>query len=268
MLDTAGPGLPFTGGDPDPAHFCEVKIRSHGRHETPPEIVSQQAVAEHSPEALQECAGSGRMKGMSSAPDEKPLKVGVSDAVPLEGGPEGALAVTATVVDPNHPKRQAVFEYIAVPNHRLAPVSVTVRPAPDLPFGEYVAAWPSEVRDLPLSQWETSARLLAEVMLGHDVFRDAGEFEPGQGRTAEEWVLERYPELLGDNSPAGRRRLRSLTHLADVALDYARRSIYGAKDPAAAIARSRDANPATVRSWIHRARKAGFLPETQQGGKE
>jgi hypothetical protein len=98
--------------------------------------------------------------------------------------------------------------------------------------------------------------------LGH------GQFVGKESESAEEYVFKLYPELRGDDTPAGQRRLRSLTHLADIAMDYSVKGIFGVHDPAAAIARERDAKPATVRSWIHRARKAGFLPETYQGGKE
>ncbi|MER5401669.1 hypothetical protein [Streptomyces sp. NPDC002599] len=194
--------------------------------------------------------------------EEPPVKL--SPPKLLKDGPDGAVSVTATVTDPDHPRRSAVFEYVGVPGHRLAPVSVKVGPAPGLLPEEYAAIWPSELRDLPLTRWESAARYRAELELGHDTIRRAVRRREEGPEGAEKWVLELYPDLKGDDSPAGRRRLRSLTHLADIALEYSYRSIMGVSDPAAAIARSRDANRATARSWIYRARKAGFLPATQQ----
>ncbi|MFE7237903.1 hypothetical protein [Streptomyces sp. NPDC057580] len=203
---------------------------------------------------------------MSSTPDDsgepEPVRVTVTEPALVKDGPEGAIAVTATVTDPAHPKRAALFEYIGMPGHRLAPVSVTVGPAPDLPYDEYVSIPPRDLRDLPLARWESAARWRAELELGQ------GGSSDKRPESAEAWVFKLYPELRDDDTPAAQRRLRGLTHVADIAMEYATLSILGVKDPAAAIARRRDAKPATVRSWIHRARKAGFLPETQVGGRQ
>jgi hypothetical protein len=195
--------------------------------------------------------------------DDAGLTVELSQPQEVEGGPDGAVRISVTVMDVEHPMRAATFEYVSLPGHRLAPVSVSVAPAPFLPPEEYVAIWPSELRDLPLSRWESAARFRAELELGNDMARQAVQRRGRGSDAARKWVLELHPELEGDDSPAARRRLVSLTHLADIAVEYSYRSIVGVRDPAAAIARSRDAKPGTVRTWIHRARKAGFLPDSQ-----
>ncbi|MFJ7590816.1 hypothetical protein ACIQZO_26275 [Streptomyces sp. NPDC097617] len=206
---------------------------------------------------------------MPSSPDEpdgpEPVHITVSDIEPVDGGPDGAVSVSVTVTDPNAPGRAAVFEYIAVPGYRLSPIAITVRPAPGLPYAEYISVKPSDMRDLPLSRWESAAQFQAEIQLGRG--GPGGPYPVGdQTGGAEELVLKHFPELANDTTPAGLRKMRSMTHLASVAIEYATHSIFGVKDPAGAIARAREANPATVRSWIHRARKAGFLPETQREG--
>lgn len=52
-----------------------------------------------------------------------------------------------------------------------------------------------------------------------------------------------------------------LLRLAEVAGAYRANLAAGLKDPVAAIARDYDVKPATARSWVHRARKAGLLGE-------
>ncbi len=47
--------------------------------------------------------------------------------------------------------------------------------------------------------------------------------------------------------------------LGQVATDYRRNLALGVRDPAAKIARDMSANPATVRTWIRRARQLGLL---------
>jgi hypothetical protein len=205
---------------------------------------------------------------MPNASDEQPVEVTVSDPVPRKEGPEGAVQITATVVDPQHPKRAATFGYIGVPGHSLAPVSIAVGPPPDLPTSDYVATFPSDVRDLPLGRWEIAARFRVEARLHRSEFTEvvltSRKTAHAKDWSAEDRVFELFPDLRNDDSPAARRRLASMTRLATVAQAYIVHSIFGVKDPAAEIAREMGANPATVRSWIHRARKAGFIPDTQR----
>ncbi|MEO3930749.1 hypothetical protein ABGB07_43935 [Micromonosporaceae bacterium B7E4] len=120
----------------------------------------------------------------------------------------------------------------------------------------------SEIRDMPLARWEQAAR--ASLTMKY-----SGALPPAEERPqpALDWtqddlnarVLELFPELRGDDTPAGRRRLKSLSRLARTANHYMELLAAGRSDPAAEMARRLNESPATVRSWIHRARKVGLL---------
>lgn len=68
-----------------------------------------------------------------------------------------------------------------------------------------------------------------------------------------------------DDTPAGQRSYRSLSRLANIAVEYQRYLLEGRADPAAEIARQHNVNPNTARTWIHRARQAKLLTPTGGG---
>jgi len=144
------------------------------------------------------------------------------------------------------------------------------------------------IRDLPLSSWSEAARAvlrsqdgLGLTLTGAGTLAATGTADTagtaragnptetldlaGQPLTAaleaHLVVDERFPGLRDDETPGGRRRYRSVIKLATVAAHYRRALASGRGDAAAAVAEELDANPATARSWVHRARKAGFLGE-------
>lgn len=73
-------------------------------------------------------------------------------------------------------------------------------------------------------------------------------------------VDELYPGLEDDQTKAGMRRYYSMLNLAEVTRRYAYLVLDGEKNPTGRIAEEEDVKPATVRSWLHRAKKAGFYP--------
>lgn len=118
----------------------------------------------------------------------------------------------------------------------------------------------SEIRDMPLARWEQAAR--ASLTMKYGAPPAANRAQSAQGGTPEDViarVFELFPELRDDHTPAGRRRFKSLSRLARLAYQYMQLVAEGRGDPSAELARQLDESPATVRSWIHRARKVGLL---------
>ena len=75
---------------------------------------------------------------------------------------------------------------------------------------------------------------------------------------AEEIVRARYPDLDPDAGPGAARRWNKLLRLVEVAQEYQAAQGRGENAPTEAIAEARGVAPATVRTWLHRARQEGF----------
>lgn len=111
------------------------------------------------------------------------------------------------------------------------------------------------VSNLPISRWEKAARGAAERRLvaggpyGQSVSPDD---------LAEMRVGEKFPELADATGGNALRRRNSLLHLAKMAAEYAEVVESGAKNPAQILGDRHGVSAATVRSWLHRARKEGL----------
>jgi hypothetical protein len=128
------------------------------------------------------------------------------------------------------------------------------------------AVSPGTIRNLPLATWDRSLVMRVWSVLRHPAYSDLlypllpyvpqaqGNYQPGAA------VAELYPGLSEDETKAGKRRYSSLLHLAHVARNYADLILEGEKNPTGLIAESEGVKPATVRSWLHRAKNAGFYP--------
>lgn len=127
----------------------------------------------------------------------------------------------------------------------------------------------AKIRDLPLGRWERAALSAASSAARNEPadylegISAASLPAEQRDRLAADLVNDLYPGLEADRSPAGRRRLSGLLRLAQVGLDYRDLMREGRSDPAAEIARMNSVSPATARSWVHRARKAGFLGQAK-----
>lgn len=85
---------------------------------------------------------------------------------------------------------------------------------------------------------------------------------------ADDMMRQLYPDVVEDDGTAGgRRRYRSLHHLADVAVEYETLLAEGRDDPAVEIAHRHGSTPTTARSWVFRARRAGFLEAAAGPGR-
>lgn len=176
-------------------------------------------------------------------------------------------SVMATVRDAD-PRIEAEFGYV-VRDRTAHMVSFCVRPRGADPHDMAVLTV-AEIRDLPLARWNAAAQVHVldriRVAAGEatDGLASVVDYLVGAGKI----VDTLYPGLRTSTKPADVRRYRGLRHLAEIATEFQFEQRRGTPDPAAAIARSRDAKPTTVRSWVHRARKAGFLPELESKGEQ
>jgi hypothetical protein len=199
------------------------------------------------------------------------LEVTVGD--PEETDVPGLWLVSATVDDPDSPQLTGRFGYVVGRRGRLVLGeagdssrdaqqqlgvllrSVAIEPRGGLPTTKTGRLTVSAVRDLPLSRWEAAAR-------GHVAQHPAFQAGPTEPLSDEELHrLDRAVKLAQATIQAGGdgRRLRSLGHLSQIAARFEAEQRKGTPDPAAVIAREDNVNRSTVRSWIHRARKAGLL---------
>ncbi|MFI9466815.1 hypothetical protein ACIHBQ_04990 [Streptomyces sp. NPDC052492] len=200
------------------------------------------------------------------------MPVDVTVSAPWESGDPRAVLVSAQLTDSDHPSLTAEFEYLAISaDGRLFPRSVHIRPAPDLPIGQNTPVTAGIIRELPLARWETAARSRAQAALqdweekvlldslGQPTIRALRDLSPA------ELVEVIEPGLKGSSRKADQRRYSSLLHQCMVAIEYTALRMEGVQDPAARIARNHSVQPATARSWLHRARNSGILPSFQGG---
>jgi hypothetical protein len=207
------------------------------------------------------------------------LEVSVDD--PRESGDRLVQVVSATVRDPDYEFLQCVFDYYAIWHAKKLPLgALRIEPRPDTPVRRTSVLTVSGVRDLPLARWETSARAHvaqylteqqwwnpdpAEVALvGKMMGMEPEDITGLQSAVAPAALVRRlHPGLSESTKPTDVRRYRGLLHLAEVAQEFRSAQMEGVPDPAVSVAKARDVNPATVRSWIHRARKARLLEPAQ-----
>ncbi len=111
--------------------------------------------------------------------------------------------------------------------------------------GEELA--PATMRSLPWPTWERTARAAVMEQAREDhrrIMEVAGVYDE---------VASLHPEL------TDRRSARSHARLVGIAREYRKNLVDGVPDPVGAIARAHDVKPVTARSWVHRARKEGYL---------
>lgn len=167
-------------------------------------------------------------------------------------GVDGSRTVIVDVEDGNHPEVQATFEFGAMPQWPLS----LIRFHADSMTGLRVPS----MRDLPVNRWEKAARAAAEqrmVATGPHGQHVAPE------SVAEDLIREKFPELSGAKGGNALRRRNGLLHLALMYQEYKEAEAMGAQNPAQVLAEVHSVTAATVRGWIHRARKEGLVPESQ-----
>lgn len=188
------------------------------------------------------------------------LDVRVSEKSPPAETENAKIAeITAEVMDAEHSQLLATFTYGCWWPHPM-----TSGPMSAYLMGMHVARRPdhfpeltvSRIRDLPLARWEAAAR--AHVVEKYSL-TPADVDLVMEALTPVSRVDRLYPGLRDSTGAGDKRKYKSLMHLAEIANEFTGRQLVGEPDPATSIARDRGVNPATVRSWLHRARKAGLL---------
>lgn len=142
------------------------------------------------------------------------------------------------------------FEFGMVPTQGLRVIRFTV-------FAQY--GLENSVASLPIARWEKAARAAVERRLMAD-----GPFgqhvDPRD--MAEMIVNEKFPELAGAAGGNSLRRRNGLIQLATKFQEYKRAEETGVENPAQVLAEAYSVSTATVRGWLHRARKEGLAPES------
>ncbi|MDV7221005.1 sigma-70 region 4 domain-containing protein [Streptomyces prunicolor] len=204
------------------------------------------------------------------------------------------VAVQMVLLDDDYAGLRFVFECAVLPHaHGIKVTGFRVSPAatgqtfddsPDLKAGL--------IRDLPLAGWLAITHGMARNMVREpfiwracqEAFAEGADFAafslqraPGSAvlqmeswpdvlpadnpedwhRRAVEIVQEQYPELDPNSGKAAARRWNGLVRYAETVIEHRVNLLKGVGDSVKEIAERREVSPATVRSWLHRAKEAG-----------
>lgn len=115
------------------------------------------------------------------------------------------------------------------------------------------------LRDLPVARWERAAQAAAERRLVAG--GPYGQHVDPKG-LAQTIVDKKFPELAGAAKGNALRRRKALLQLAEKAAEYMQVRESGATNPAEVLAEQHGVSAATVRGWLHRARREGLALES------
>ncbi|MFD7986804.1 hypothetical protein ACFV4M_25950 [Kitasatospora indigofera] len=182
---------------------------------------------------------------------------------PIDGAPENLAKVVVSFSPATHPEVLIRWTYTLQDGQHLKPCGVTVEPAPGLPPDEWPHIGATLMRELPLAKLERAAR----SALAFGLRTPDGTPLPWSVSTpaadipavARETVRERHPDVDPDSGAAAARRWKRLVRLAEVVLELQAAEARGEKSPTAVVAEARGVAQPTVRSWLHQAKKEGFV---------
>ncbi|MET9414111.1 hypothetical protein ABZY03_07955 [Streptomyces klenkii] len=179
---------------------------------------------------------------------------------PIEGA-EDLASVEVSFVPADQPDLLVTWQYVYREGEALQPCGFKIEPAPGVAPGSRQHLGATVVRELPLARLERAARGLFE--LSYRIPREGvarmGKREAATiSEAAQVMVRELHPDLDETAGAGAARRWKRLVRLAEVVQEYQMAVTRGDKSPAATVAEARDVAPATVRSWMHQARKEGF----------
>lgn len=155
--------------------------------------------------------------------------------------------IHAPITDDELPGVEATFSFTPQGSNGLVLVGVRVSAMDGTPLS---------ITTLPLSRWERRARGAAAKQLLATEQNPSGNAE----EVAASLVAARYPELEDATHGNALRRRKGLLKLAKAAAEYAEATAAGAQNPAETLAERYDTSAATVRGWLHRARREGLAP--------
>ncbi|WP_405580731.1 hypothetical protein [Streptomyces sp. NBC_01092] len=163
----------------------------------------------------------------------------------------GADARTVEVhVWDTDPELFVIFKFGMVPGLPLKVLSYTVHSTHGIE---------QSLRDLPVTRWEKAAQAAAERRL---VSGSPYGQHVSPADLARSIVDEKFPELAGATKGNALRRKNALLQLAERAAEYMGAMESGSSNPAEVLAERHGVSAATVRGWLHRARKEGLALES------
>ncbi|WP_329340693.1 hypothetical protein OG252_33145 [Streptomyces sp. NBC_01352] len=164
-------------------------------------------------------------------------------------GVDGSRTIEVIVRDPDH-DGTALFKFGMVPTLGMRIVTFTA-------FSNQ--GFKASLKDLPVSRWEKVARAAAErrLMAGGPYGQHVAPED-----AARSIVNKKFPELADASGGNALRRRNGLIHLAMMFEEYKRAEETGVENPAQVLAEKHSVSAATVRGWLHRARKEGLAPES------
>lgn len=183
--------------------------------------------------------------------------------------------------------------WIDPPNSQLRLFAVRLEVEADAgsESGEPERLTPGVLRDLPYARWDRMAQgsVVRSLARAHEsdeaadaVGGEGGAVWSGDGsirearttrvtapeedaderrKRAEEKVRRLYPDLDPEANKFSTRTWNSLVRYADVSSEHLELLIRGVADPVGVLAQRHEVAPATVRSWLHRARESGVSSE-------
>ncbi|MEU7384936.1 hypothetical protein AB0A91_34260 [Streptomyces sp. NPDC042207] len=191
---------------------------------------------------------------------------------PLGDQEDGRAHKAAVTVEPeDHADLAVTFNYVLLPGEVLGPFGLHVEPRSELRMGD---GWKLEgdpqrfgvaiLRDLPIARWERAARLAAQLHQNEQIpwGWEGGAGEDTVTARAEDAVRILHPGVDPASGKAGARKWAKLTRYAQVVLQCQQGQLAGDADPVGVVASQRGVSPATVRSWLYRARLEGITPES------
>ncbi|MGW0417491.1 hypothetical protein [Streptomyces sp. NPDC003015] len=188
----------------------------------------------------------------------------VSLPEPIEGAPDSLVRQTVSLETADHPGLRFHWRYTIKNGSQVeGPHGFTIEPSRDAPPDNWQTLNATAIRELPLSKLERTARqALGLPMLNPDAAQSGTWLRavppqdiPGLARDT---VRGRHPEVDPDEGPAAARRWNRLIRLAEVWLEYQAAEAAGDRAPTNTIAEARNVAPATVRGWLHHARREGL----------
>lgn len=236
-------------------------------------------------------------QGTSEAPvghtpnDSNPQMTVAVDFEPAASQDAGAREVAhVSIQDASHPGVRASFQYL-VPDQlqQIEPVGFSVthlvaeRPAGAARFG------PGIIKDMPLARWDRVAQAaVTQAVLQRSIAAVSIPLAPGEyerlvkngllngpefpdeeiatllhvprdrRERAIEMVRRVRPDLDPEESRGAARSWNGLVRLAEALDEYTELLATGSTDVVGEMAAAHGVAPATVRTWVHRARQAGI----------
>lgn len=149
--------------------------------------------------------------------------------------------IVVPIHDEQHPEVSVELRYARGTDGTLALIGFTVLPT----GGGNLAS--SSIKDLPFARWDRMARFQAATSSTEDL-----------DGLALRRVKEAWPDLGTHCRGHAKRRWQALVRLARFAEEYARIAATGSSNPAAVLGERHHVPEATVRGWLHRARREGL----------